>query len=57
MDLGLACRVVVRIGSYVEATDDGRQEYHVSRDINWIVDWDTSCFLDLLKDLDDEVRY
>lgn len=57
MDPGVAYRVDVRVGAYVEFTDDGRQEYHVSRDINWVLDRDTSCFLDLLKDLDDEVRH
>ena len=57
MDSGLACRVAVRVGSYVEVTDDGRQEYLVRRGINWVLDRDTSCFLDLLKDLNDVVRH
>ncbi|EAY93447.1 hypothetical protein OsI_15246 [Oryza sativa Indica Group] len=53
MDCSLACRVCIRVGPYVVFTKNGRPEYH--KDIKWIVDKDTVCWIDLMSDLDDEV--
>ncbi|EEC84276.1 hypothetical protein OsI_30741 [Oryza sativa Indica Group] len=55
MDCSSACRVCIRVGPYVEFTKNGRPEYHVSKNIKWIVDKDTVCWIDLMSDLDDEV--
>ncbi|BAH94178.1 Os08g0232800 [Oryza sativa Japonica Group] len=54
MDASAACRVDVRVGPYVEFDENGRPDYHVSRDIKWVIDKDTICWIDLINDLDGE---
>ena len=57
MDASAACRVDVRVGPYVEFDENGRPDYHVSRDIKWVIDKDTICWIDLINDLDGEVKH
>ncbi|EEE69430.1 hypothetical protein OsJ_28815 [Oryza sativa Japonica Group] len=54
MDPNSACRVVINVVAYVEYMDNGSQDYHVSSVIKWVVDKDVTCWIDFMKDLDDE---
>ncbi|EEC83548.1 hypothetical protein OsI_29170 [Oryza sativa Indica Group] len=55
MDGTSACRVAVELGPFVEFTDNGRPEFHVTKKINWVLDRDTICWIDLMSDLDVEI--
>lgn len=57
MDGSSACRVAVELGPFVEFTDNGRPEFHVTKKINWVLDKDTICWIDLMSDLDVEVKH
>lgn len=55
MDPNSACRVVINVVAYVEYMDNGSQDYHISSVIKWVVDKDVTCWIDFMKDLDDEI--
>lgn len=57
MDGSSACRVAVELGPFVEFTDNGRPKFHVTKKINWVLDRDTICWIDLMSDLDVEVKH
>uniref|UniRef100_J3LW90 Transposase MuDR plant domain-containing protein n=1 Tax=Oryza brachyantha TaxID=4533 RepID=J3LW90_ORYBR len=49
--------VVVQVGPYVKFTNNGRPEYHVTRNLNWILDKDATYWTNVLADINDEVKH
>lgn len=57
MDSNSACRVQIRVPAYVSKMDDGYEDYHVTTELNWVLDKNTICFIDLLSDLDAALKH
>lgn len=51
MNHNTACRIAIRIRDNVQFIDSGKDEYHISKNINWVRDKDTFCWKDFLSDL------
>ncbi|CAN6382124.1 unnamed protein product [Urochloa humidicola] len=57
MDSSSACRIGLHIPDYVEICDGGRQLHHKMRDVQLVVDRDTTNFKDLSDDISLEVKH